>query len=282
MAKDTPIVWLLTRPTPTTSDLEQALIKQQWSIQYPWWMHWLWFWFVWRHHTHFLRLQDKPPAINIPVDELNRTLSGDARCTLYTLGSEQLHEKVQRLAPKSELYLFPVSIFPGQWENTLLARLETTLTNNGHQIHWIDRQERGEEWLAMVGQWVRYNLIAKEHPTPIHHIVLFMSRRLERWNGFDSRSDKERFLLEQELSAYFPTCSVYILLNGPASKETLDKISDTEQIMYGFLETFSDGSDCLSPTLQRPNLHSMVAQPETISWVRLLRRQIWNATGKTP
>jgi len=282
LAKDTPIVWLLVRPTPKTAEEEQALVKQQWQAQSPWWMGWLWFWFVWRHRSHFLRLQEQSSPIRIPIDELNRTLSGDAHCSLYTLGSERLQETLSHLAPKSFLHLFPVSTFPSKWEQTQLAHLETTLLENGHQIQWIDRLEHGEEWLSMIGQWVRYNLIVKEPSAPCRHIVLFMNRHLELWNGFDSRTNKTRFLLEQELSTYFPTCRIQILLNGPSSKDALDKIPETEPIMYGFLDTLSEDSDSLSPQLQRSNLYPMTAHPEAISWIRMLRRQIWECTGKAP
>lgn len=282
MAKDTPIVWLIVPPIPTTADEEQTLIKQQWQTQSSWWLSWLWFWFVWRHRSHFLRLQDQSSPVQVPVDELNRILSGDAHCALYTLCSERLQEKLSHLAPKTEFYLFPVSLFPSKWEQTQLTQLKTTLVENGHRIHSIDRPIYREEWVSRIGQWVRYNLIVKEPSLPCGHIVLFMSRHLEQWNGFDSRTDKERFLLEQDLSTHFPTCRVQILLNGPSSKDALDKIPDTEVIMYGFLDTLSDDSDALSPSLQRPNLHPMTAQPEAITWLRLLRRQIWESIGKAP
>ena len=114
------------------------------------------------------------------------------------------------------------------------------------------------------------------------HVVLLMRRQFEHWNGFDSTADKRRYVLEKELSDLFPTCTVHILLNAPQSKKVLEKIPETEQVLYGFLDSLGDSLDTLHPVLAHPNLHPLKQHPESILFLRILRQSIWDSTGCAP
>ena len=116
------------------------------------------------------------------------------------------------------------------------------------------RPSTTDSWLDIVSQWIRYNIITHTAEMPIQHVVLLMRRQLEHWNGFDSTADKKRYLLEKELSNLFPTCTVHVLLNAPQSKKVLEEIPETEQVFYGFLDSFDDNQDTLHPALTHPNL----------------------------
>jgi len=109
-----------------------------------------------------------------------------------------------------------------------------------------------------------------------------MRRQLEDWNGFTNTTDKQRYLLEQELSTLLPTCTVQILLNAPVSKEVLSNIPQTERIFYGFLDSFGAQEDNLHPDLTHSNLTPLQPHPENISLLRMLRQHIWDSTGCAP
>ena len=282
MAKETPSVWLLLPSYPATAEEEQSNLEEQWREHQPWWRRWLWWWFCWRHKTHFKRLEKQAHNSKFSIQELNRLLGGDAKCSLYTLQSDSLNQTVRHLPPKSVVHLFPIGLFPSRWEEILLDRLLKTLTEGGHSVQFINRPTTTESWIDIVSQWVRYNLITHTVETPIQHVVLLMRRQLEHWNGFDSAADKKRYLLEQELSNLFPTCTVQILLNAPQSKKFLDEIPETEQVFYGFLDSFDDNQDTLHPALTHTNLHPLKQHPENILLLRILRQSIWDSTGCAP
>ena len=223
LAKETPSVWLLLPSYPVSAEEEQSHLEEQWKEHQPWWQRWLWWWFCWRHKTHFKRLQNQSQTSTVSTNELNRLLGGDAKCSLYTLDSDSLHQTVRQLAPKSIIYLFPIGLFPSRWEEILLNRLKETLTEEGHSVHLIDRPSTTDSWLDIVAQWIRYNIITHAAEMPLKHVVLLLRRQLEHWNGFDSTADKKRYLLEKELSNLFPTCTVHVLLNAPKSKEVLER-----------------------------------------------------------
>ena len=282
LAKEIPSVWLLLPEHPTTQEAEKSHLERQWKSQYAWWLWWLWWCFCWRHGSHFKRLATSPQRAIIPIDELNRLLGGDAKCSLHTLNNESLGQTVHQLAPKSTLHLFPISTFPSHWEKTQLRALEQTIKEKGHSVNWIHRPSMTESWLEILSQWIRYNVLTQAKGELVHHIVLFMRRQLEDWNGFASTTDKQRYLLEQELSSLFPTCTVKILLNAPVSKEILINIPQTERIFYGFLDSFGAQEDILHPDLIRSNLTPLQPHPESISLLRMLRRHIWDSTGSAP
>ena len=282
LAKETTRVWLLLPERPTTVEEELSLLEEQWKNQYSWWVWWLWWLFCWRNGQHFKRLSTSPQKIGLPIDELNRLLGGDARCSLYSLIDDSLDQAVHHLAPKSVIHLFPISTFPSKWEMRQINKLEHTLHENGHSIHWIDRPSRTEPWLEMKAQWIRYNVLTQSENDPINHIVLFMRRQLEHWNGFTNTADKQRHLLEQELSRLFPTCTVQVLLNAPIAKDTLDSIPNRERIFYGFIDSVGTQEDILHPDLTRPNLMLLQPHPESIYLLRMLRQHIWDYTGCAP
>jgi len=275
-------VWLLLPERPTTVEEEVSLLEQQWKSQHSWWVWWLWWFFCWRNGAHFRRLSTSLQRTDLPVDELNRLLGGDANCSIYTLAGDALDQAVHHLAPKSMVHLFPISTFPSKWEMNQLHRLERTLHEKDHSIHWIDRPSRSEEWLEMIAQWIRYNVLTQSSDAPVNHIVLFMRRHLEHWNGLTNTADKQRHLLEQELSRLFPTCTVQVLLNAHSAKGNLDSISSRERILYGFIDSVGSQDDILHPDLTSPNLTLLQPHPESISLLRLLRQHIWDYTGRAP
>ena len=282
LAKETPRVWLLAPKYPKSTEEELSHLEEQWKEQHPWWLQWLWWWFCWRHSLHFKRLPNHAIDPDISISELNRILGGDASCSLYTLQSESLSQTVRQLAPKSVIYLFPIGLFPSRWEETLLNRLKKTLTEGGHSVHLIDRPSPTDTWLEVVGQWIRYNIITHSKDHPVKHIVLLMRRQVEHWNGFDSTSDKQRYLLEQAFSGLFPTCTIHVLLNAPHSKSILKAFPDTEHIYYGFIDSLNEDRDALHPALTQSNLSPLKPNPESILLLRLLRQHIWESTGCAP
>ena len=282
MVKETPSVWLLLPSYPISAEEELSHLEEQWKGQQPWWRRWLWWWFCWRHNAHFKRLGNQSHNPTVSINELNRLLGGDAKCSLYTLQSESLHQTVRQLAPKSVIHLFPIGLFPSKWEELLLNRLRQTLIDRGHSVQLIARPSTTDSWLDIVAQWIRYNIITHSVETPIQHVVLLMRRQIEHWNGFDSTADKKRYLLEKELSNLFPTCTVQVLLNAPLSKSFLEKIPKTEHIYYGFLDSLDDNRDTLHPALEHPSLRPLKQHPENILLLRILRQSIWDSTGCAP
>lgn len=282
MAKETPRVWLLVPKYPISAEDERSHLEEQWKEHRPWWQIWLWWWFCWRHSLHFNRLQNQSEDFKIPVRELNRLLGGDAKCSLFTLQSDTLHQTVHQLAPKSVIHLFPIGLFPSRWETTSLKQLMQTLTKGGHSIHFIDRPSTTNTWFEIVAQWIRYNLVTQSNKDSNHHLVLLMRRQIEHWNGFDSASDKQRYLLEQALSKIFPTCTIHVLMNAPHSQSILKSIPETERIYYGFLDSLDAKTDRLYPTLDHSNLIPLMPSPDRILFLRMLRKSIWDSTGRAP
>ena len=282
LAKEKPSVWLLLPERPTTQEAEKSYLERQWKSHYAWWLWWLWWFFCWRHGAHFKRLITSPHRAVIPIDELNRLLGGDAKCSLHTLNDELLGQTVHQLAPQSTLHLFPLSAFPSYWEKAELKALEKTIKEKGHSVIWVQRPTMTESWFEILSQWIRYNVLTQSNDEPLHHIVLFKRRQLEDWNGFTNTTDKQRFLLEQELSTILPTCKVKVLLNAPVSNEVLSNIPQTERILYGFIDSFGAQEDILHPSLTRSNLTPLQPHPESIFLLRMLRQYIWDSTGYAP
>ena len=139
LTKDPPRVWLLLPAQPSCAQEEKSLMEPQWKAQRTWLFQWLWWFFCWRNRVHFNRLTSAPASTNLPISELNRILGGDARCSLYTLNSTDLSQSLHQLAPKSELYLFPINAFPSDLEVSQIQDLEAKLVDNGHSFHQIER-----------------------------------------------------------------------------------------------------------------------------------------------
>jgi hypothetical protein len=275
-------VWILLPERPTTTEEELSHLERQWKAQHSFWLRWLWWWFCWQHSGHFKRLNSLPKKAPVPIDELNRLLGGDAKCSLYTLNDESMRHTVHQLAPKSVVHLFPISTFPSDWEVIQLEELKQNLRDKGHSIQSIPRPSTTPMWFDVISQWIRYNILMQDGEEPVHHIVLFMRRHLEHWNGFGNTIDKQLYLLEDELSVIFPTCTIRVLLNAPLSKGPLNQIDKTSRIFYGFLESFGSQEDVLHPDLNMQNMIPLHPHPETISLLRLLRKCIWDNTGCAP
>ena len=282
LAKETPSVWLLLPERPTTAEEERSHLERQWKIQRPWRIRWLWWWFCWRHGDHFKRLNTSPQSTNIPINELNRLLGGDAKCSLYTLNGESIRHTIHQLAPKSLVHLFAISTFPSEWEILQIEELKKNLVERGHSVYSIPRPSTTPAWFDVISQWIRYNILVQSGQEPVQHIALFMTRQLEHWDGFGHTIDKQRHLLERELTSLFPTCSIQILLNAPLSRDTLNSIPRTKRIFYGFLDSFGAQEDVLHPDLTQENLTPLQPHPESISLLRMLRTHIWDSTGCAP
>ena len=283
MAKETPTVWLLAPAYAATQVEERALLKSEWAQQCAWWQQWLWWWFCWWNTSHIERLGTVRETFETSlVQELNRILAGDARCNLYRLGSDDLTEACTRLAPKSELYLFPTSVLPSKLEVEQLRTLTEHLSQHKHQHHFIERSSTQSEWFDVIATWIRVNLLQHDPSKKLQHIVLFVRRHLEHWRGFDARTDKKGFLISKELQQHFPTCSVHFLVNGPPALPVLDSLSDTHPILYGFVDDICGDQDTLNPILKRENLLQMTGIHDSRLLIRLLRKQIWNGTETAP
>ena len=216
------------------------------------------------------------------MTELNRLLGGDAKCSLYTLNDESFEQTIHPVGTKSVVHLFPISTFPSDWERHQLTTLKQTLEQTGHSVHWIDRPSTTEPWLEVIAQWIRYNVLTQSNEEPVHHILLFIRRELEHWNGLESTADKQRYLLEQELSAFSLLVPSKFLINAPVSQNKLNNIPQTERVLYGFVDSFGQQEDVLHPTLTHADLTALHPPPESISLLRMLRRHIWDSTGCAP
>ncbi len=284
MAKETPVIWLLRPPSPRTAETEQALLKTEWSAQQAWWLQWLWWFFCWWNRSHFTRLLTEQPS-DTDVDflpELNRLLSGDARCKVYEIGSSELDTAFKQLAPKSTVHLFPLSAFPSSFELQQIDLLQASLKDNKHQGVEIPRPIDSNEWLEVISLWVRRSLVELDLKAPLKHIVFVVRRSLDNWKNLHTQTEKSCFMQQQLLKECFPSCSVHFVVNGPAAQSTLERFPPDEPILYGFIDGLYGQQDALHPTLQHPNLHSMVDISDSILLLRLLRQQIWDATGTAP
>jgi len=283
LAKETPTIWLLAPAYAGTQLEERALLQTEWSQQCSWWQQWWWWCFCWWNTSHIKRLgSSKEPFETSMVQELNRILAGDARCTLYRLGSEELTEACARLAPKSELYLLPTSVLPSKLEMEQLKALTDNLSQHRHTHHFIERASTQVEWFDVVATWIRANLLQHNPSNELQHIVLFVRRHLEHWRGFDAKTDKQCFLLSKELQQHFPTCSIHFLVNGPSALPVINSFAETQPVLYGFIDDICGDQDTLNQTLPRENLLKMTGMHDSRLLIRLLRKQIWNTTGTAP
>ncbi len=282
MAKDPPVIWLLSPPSPHTVEAEQAQLQTTWSEQQAWWLRWLWWWFCWWNRSHFTRLVGERSSTVDFTPELNRLLGGDARCKVYEIGSPELNTAIQQLAPKSTLHLFPLSAFPSAFELRSLNLIQQSLRANKHQYIDIRRPAEDSDWVEVLSLWVRKSLLTINIEDPLQHIVFIVRRTLDNWNGLSPETEKACFMQQQLLGEQFPNCSVHFIVNGPVSQSTFKTIPESEPILYGFVDGLYGLQDSLHPTLQHPNLHSMIDVSDSILLLRLLRQHIWDATGTAP
>ncbi len=285
LAKETPQVWLLLPPFAKDSAEETHLLQSEWKQGQSWWMGWLWWWFSWWNRHHIQRFKTGSIVEIQPfVSELNRILAGDAKCSMYTLGRTDIQEAINHLAPKSTLYVVPLGVLPSQFETHCITELKRALSDRKHPQQWLERPSTKDEWLEVVTTWVRSNLITQNLQIPLKHIVLFMRRAVDNWNGLSAPVDKERYILEQQIQTHFPSCTVQVVINGRSASKTLQQISPNDAVLYGSIDSLQQ--DSISPALHifinRDSWHPMNGLERSPLWIRLLRQQIWDATGKAP
>jgi hypothetical protein len=160
--------------------------------------------------------------------------------------------------------------------------LTDNLTQQRHTHHFIERASTQSEWFDVIATWIRSNLLEHSPSKELQHIVLFVRRHLEHWRGFDAKTDKKCFLLSKELEQHFPTCSVHFLVNGPSALPVINSLSETQPILYGFVDDICGDQDILNPTLSRENLLKMTGMQHSLLLIRLLRKQIWSTTETAP
>ena len=202
MVRETPSVWLLLPSYPASAEEEQSHLEEQWKEQQPWWQRWLWWWFV--GDTNSFQTSTKSiTQSHCPYQRTESTswrgcqmlYSTRCRVNLSVKRSDNWHRKVSSICS--------LSVYSPLDGRRSIERVETNF-NRQRALSSSHRQTEYNGDLA--GHRSTVDSIQHHHTlcnSLLQHVVLLMRRRTEHWNGFDSTTDKQRYLLEKNYRISF-------------------------------------------------------------------------------